>query len=275
MRISGSGKQTYLYLNGIATSRTIRLSENVELLPAQCEPDPKTIIQMSKSEIDIGVTAIFLRSVGSQLRVVAKSPKELAIRAWNSLWYGVLLSAFFDCEAECNFQCNTPAEGFGRKSRLEITNYWFRGLNGETHEITDEESAWLEANFQNASELLAKERFMDAANALSSYRWHGQPRARLAILWAGIEGLFGIDSELAFRLSLYTARFLEPDDLLARKKVFADTKRLYKQRSAAVHGAKIKGDAGGSVRESVDLLQRLLRRCVERGELPDPESLAP
>jgi len=275
MRISGSGKQTYLYLNGIAATRTIRLSENVELLPARCEPDPKTIIQMSKSEIDIGVAAIFLRSVGSQLRVVAKSPKELAIRAWNSIWDGVLLSAFFDCEVECNFQCNTPAERFGPKSRLEITNYWLHGLSGEPHVITDEESVWLEANFKNARELLAKERFMDAANALSSYRWHRQPRARLAMLWAGIEGLFGIDSELAFRLSLYTARFLEPDDDLARKRVFADTKRLYKQRSAAVHGAKIKGDGDASVRESVGLLQRLLRRCVEGADLPDVESLVP
>jgi len=275
MKISGSGTETYLYLNGIAASRAIQLSDGVQLLPARCEPDPQTIISMSKSEIDIGVAAIFLRSVRSQLHVVDEGPRELAIRAWNSIWDGILLSAFFDCEAVCNFQCDTPAETFGPKSRLEITNYWLRGMSSKPHMIADDEAAWLEKYFHNANALLKKDRFMDAVNALSSYRWHGQPRAKLAILWAGIEGLFGIDSELAFRLSLYAARFLEPDEAVSRAKVFEDTKKLYKQRSAAVHGARIKGNSEASVRESVDLLQRLIRHCVEKATIPDVKNLAP
>jgi hypothetical protein len=276
MQIFGSGTETYLYLNGIATTRAIQLSDGVTLLPATCDPDPQTIIAMSKSEIDIGVAAIFLRSVRSQLHVVDTGPKELAIRAWNSIWDGILLSAFFDCEAVCNFQCDTPAEAFGPKSQLDVTNYQLRGMSDEEpHMITDEEAAWLEKYFQNASLLLKLDRFMDAANALSSYHWHVHPRVKLAILWAGVEGLFGIDSELAFRLSLYIARFLEPEDSAVRKKVFEDTKRLYKQRSAAVHGAKIKGDTDASVQASVDLLQRLIRRWVEKTALPDVENLAP
>jgi hypothetical protein len=98
---------------------------------------------------------------------------------------------------------------------------------------------------------------------------------QLAVIWAGIEGLFGIESEIIFRLSLYSARFLEPTDEMARQAVFALVKRLYKQRSAAVHGAELKGDASAAVREAVQLLLRLLKKCVEMKGLPEIDSLAP
>ena len=98
MRISGRGKHTYLLLNGLRVDRTIRISENAELLPAHCSPDPEDIIAVLNSEVDLGVAAIFLRSVASQIHIQAASPKELAVIAWNTTWDIVLLSAFLNCE---------------------------------------------------------------------------------------------------------------------------------------------------------------------------------
>lgn len=275
MRISGNDQETFLYLNGIGVSRPIQLGENIELLPANCSPTPDDIIGVSKTEVDIGVISVFLRQVSSQFRITAEDSKALAVIAWNSLWDAVLLSALHDCEAVCNFQCDRPAEKFSAECRFEITNYHLRGFTESVYKISDEEASWIEENFHTARTLLDKTEFQNAVHCLATYRWHAHPRARLALLWAGIEGLFNIDSELVFRLSLYIARFLTPDNEDKMKTTFLSVKRLYKQRSAAVHGSRIKGEAGKAVEESAQLLKTLLKRCIVAGELPCAEELAP
>lgn len=95
------------------------------------------------------------------------------------------------------------------------------------------------------------------------------------MIWSGIEGLFNIESEIVFRLSLYTARFLASDNKEEMKTIFSDVKRLYKQRSAAVHGSRIKGEVSKSIDDSVQLLKTLLKRCIVTGDLPRVEELAP
>lgn len=275
MRISGRGQETFLYLNGLGVCRPIRLADDVELLPALCSPAPDDIISVAGSEVDIGVMAIFLKQVQSQLRITATDAKALATLAWNSVWDGVLLSALYDCEAVCNFQCDKPAEEFGAQATLEITNYHLRGLTNTPRTIDEQEATWVEANFEKARALLDQRGFQNAVHCLATYRWHGHARARLALVWAGIEGLFDIDSELVFRLSLYAARFLSPDDRDERREIFKNVKKLYKQRSAAVHGSEIKGDAEQAVVVSVELLQELIRQCIVTDGLPVGDDLAP
>jgi hypothetical protein len=275
MRVSGRGKETFLFVNGLGVARSIRLGQNVELLPARCSPSPDDIIQVSQTEIDLGIATIFLRQVSSQIRVIADNPKDLAVRAWNSVWDAVLLSALCGCDAVCNFQCNTSAENFGSDSQLEVTNYHLRGLSEEVHTINDTEALWIEQNFSKARALLDKAAFQNAVHSLASYRWNAHPRVRLAILWSGIEGLFEVESELVFRISLYSARFLAPNDEAERARTFANVKRLYKLRSAAVHGSKIKGKSGNGVEESAQLLLKLIRQCIVSNDLPHIEYLAP
>ena len=101
------------------------------------------------------------------------------------------------------------------------------------------------------------------------------PRVQLAILWAGIESIFGASTEIRFRISLYIARFLYPADASKRRAVFDAMKRLYDSRSAAVHGSKLKGDMSNVVNESADILCNLLRECVVRKSIPDETELAP
>jgi Apea-like HEPN len=276
MRLSGRGKETYLYLNGLVVETSIRLGDHVELQPASCAPTPDSIIKTSASETDLAVATLFLRSVRAQIHVTANSPKELATIAWNTIWDAVLLSAFFNTEVVCNLQCDTPASEFGPQSHLEVTNYHLRGLSrDDPHKITEEEADWLARNMSYARSLLDQPSFQTSVHRLASFRWHSLPRVRLAILWAGIEGLFGVDSEITFRLSLYIARYLFPDDAAKRLETFNTIKRLYKQRSAAVHGSRIKGDVAISVAKSATILQRLVRQCVEKRALPQTEILAP
>ena len=151
MQISGHGNETFLFLNGLRVQRPIQLYEHVQLLPAKCDPLPDTIIRLSRSETDIGVAAIFLRQVGSQLRVEANSPKDLAVRAWNSTWDAVFLGAITRSDVVCNFQCDVPARKLGPDSHLEVTNYYLRGVGtDEPHTLTEEEAVWIEQNFDVA-----------------------------------------------------------------------------------------------------------------------------
>ena len=110
IRIKKEEKEAFLFLNGIEVPRPINIRENLQILPAKCRPTQDLIIELFKNNLDIGVAAIFLYQIKSQIKVSAKTPKELAARAWNSIWDGIFLSAIFDCEAVCNFQSNTSAD---------------------------------------------------------------------------------------------------------------------------------------------------------------------
>jgi hypothetical protein len=276
VRIHATGTDLFLYLSGLRVERVLHIGSNVDLLPACCSPRPDDLIAVSDNELDLGVAVLFLRSVASQIHVRADSARELAVLAWNTQWDVVLLSAFCGCDVVCNLQCDVPAEEFNSESHLTVTNYHLRGLSAaQPHCMTADEATWVERNLDQARSLLGKPGFRTAVHCLATYRWHPLPRAQLALLWAGVEGLFGVDSELVFRLSLYAARFREPHDEARRSEVFADVKRLYRQRSAAVHGAAAKTDLRAGVRDSSQLLLRLLRRCVGDGDVPKPETLAP
>lgn len=265
--------ETYLYLNGLKISRPIPLDKQVELLPASCDPTPSDIIAISKTEVDLGINTIFLRRIGSQLKITADNPKELAIKSWNSLWILSLLSAVFDNEIECNIQSDKSAEEFSSKSKIEITNYGMRGL-GEEYVTTESDYEWIQKYFSSGYELLTNNTvFMDTVSAMSQYRWHPHPRIKLAVLWSGIEGLFNIHSEISFRLSLYIANYIYPDDKQQRLRLFNHVKTLYGHRSVAVHGSTMTEKSRQSVQDSAALLNHLIRICVERNELPNTSEL--
>jgi hypothetical protein len=273
--IIGKGTETYLYLNGIRPSEATVLSEGVVLLPASCNPDPDDIIRKSRSEIDLGVACVFLRSVSACLHITANTPKDLAIRTWNAQWDAVLLSALHDCEIGHSFQAEVPPEDFAKSEDFHVTNYAFKGLTaGKPKMITPAKHRWLSRHYVSAKTLLDDDRFMNAVHCLSSYRWHTMPRIQLALLWSGIEGLFGVDYEVSFRLSQYIARLLCPRNKVRQRLLFDSTKKLYTVRSKAVHGGKLKAP-GDAVKQSLDLLRKLVVRCAETQSMPNTDMLAP
>jgi hypothetical protein len=263
MKILGKGGTTYILLSGVVVSDNVQLSENVELQPADTSHlDLNTAISTCSRPDDIAVVAAFIPRITSQLCITATTPKELAAYAWNSSWDALLLSALFHTEVSFNLQSDVSAEKISADSNIHATNFHMHGLtNTKSQKLTIDECKWITSHFKHARKLLDNERFQTAVHCLASYRWHSMPRIKLAVLWAGIEGIFGASSEIRFRISLYIAKFLHKDDSEMRKSVFDAVKKLYNSRSAAVHGSKIKGDVGVAVEESADILQKILLQC--------------
>ena len=276
MRVTARGNETFLFLNGVSVSRAVRMHEHIHLLPANYSGGSDLLSKLLSKDVEFAIGILFLPTIKSQIHVVGDTPVEVGKRAWNSMWDCLLISAVFHCNAICNFQCDTHADKLAATSELLVTNYQLRGLSADKpRQINEAEAKWVEQNFDKARALLDLPGFQNAVHSLASYRWHSLPRAQLALIWSGIEGLFDIDSELVFRLSLYVARFLEPANDARRMQAFKDVKRLYKDRSRAVHGSAIKGDSASCVNESAELLARLIRHCVDDNSLPNLDTLAP
>lgn len=276
MPIIASGNETYLLLTGISVNKPIQLGSHIELLPAVCQVSPEQLARIMKNRFEYAIPLLVAPLIRSQLHLTAETPKELAVLGWNVQWDCLLLSALFDRDVLWNLQSNKPADEIRPGTSVNVTNSHLSGVNSlPAYELTSEDEQWLQMHCEPARKLLGDPGFQTAVHSLASFHWHPHPRTRLALIWSGIEALFGIDSEVVFRVSLYTARFLAPDDESERVKIFADVKRLYKQRSAAVHGSKMKGDLQLAVQESAALLRRLIRRCAEDSELPQVTTLAP
>lgn len=277
MRVVGIGNVTYILLNGIAVSQDIRLSENVELQRADTSHlDLQTTLSACSAPEDIAVASAFIPLITAQLKITAPTPKELTIAAWNSCWDVLLLSAFFRTEIGFNLQSDTTASAISADSTLNATNLHMYGLtHSEAYKLTDDDALWIRNNFENARQMLEHNQFETAVQCLASYRWHTSERVQLAIIWAAIEGMFGASTEIRFRISLYIARFLHPDDANERKRLFEAVKHLYDSRSAAVHGAKLKGNASCTVNESAEVLRNLLQRCIDCRSMPDVNELVP
>ncbi|MBB3066424.1 HEPN domain-containing protein [Limibacillus halophilus] len=275
MRTFGNNKESYLLINGIKTHRVICLSKSVKLLPANKKIDFQIISDIAKDQLSFGIMCIFLASVESQILISENDPKKHAVLAWNSLWDAVLLSALYNVEAVCNFQSSVPYEKIKSHSQLSITNYHLRGLVKASHQISEDEAVWLEDNFHNAQDLLDDQRFRNAVHCMATYRWHSNPRAQLAILWSGIEGIFGVQNEISFRLSLFIANYLEPNNEEQKKKIFSQIRELYVSRSKAIHGSKINSTATEDVEASAICLKRLIYKCIQSRMVPDTRTLAP
>lgn len=277
MQIIGIGGITYILLNGISVPRSISLSENVELQPADTTHlDFETAISIISHPDEIAVVAAFIPRISAQFKISAPTSQELAVAAWNSSWDALLLSALFHQEIGFNLQSDTASNEIGKESRLHAIHFHMHGINNkEIRLLTEEEATWIESNFSRARDLLKDDRFNTAVHCLASYRWHSMARIQLAVLWAGIEGLFGANSEIRFRISVYIARFLHPDNQDTRKDVFESVKKLYDSRSAAVHGGKLKGDAYSTVEKSSDILRQLILQCISNGAIPTESELVP
>jgi hypothetical protein len=69
---------------------------------------------------------------------------------------------------------------------------------------------WVATHLLDFSTLLDNSRFRLATEALCTHQHHPTNRMMAAVLWSGIEALFGVQHELSFRIACYTASVLEP-----------------------------------------------------------------
>ena len=133
---------------------------------------------------------------------------------------------------------------------------------------------WVKAHFDTFNRLASEnEPFHFALEAVMDWRFAKEPRSAVARLWGGIEALFGISSELVYRISLYAACLLaargEP-----RKKKFEEVKKLYGLRSKVVHGEKLPEEKiYQAMSSSFHLLRDLLIFAVQNGSPITPSTI--
>lgn len=267
MKIFGTGTETYLYINGLIINEEIQLNDNKFLMPIQSKVPLQKLSNKVKKDIDFSIVVLCSRTLNSQMKIINENPKKLTISAWNSQWDLILLSAIYKCEVICNLQCTHPIEAINDDAILEVTNYYMHGFFKESYTITKDDAKWLNKYFNNAQSLLANDSFCTAVHSLASYQWHSMPRVQMAILWAGIESLFQINSELNFRISLYISNFLAGNDKEKARQLFKEIKELYNKRSSAVHGDTIKGDLISHVEKSATLLNELITYVIGLGKV--------
>lgn len=134
------------------------------------------------------------------------------------------------------------------------------------------EAGWFKSHFERFNQLAAgDERFRFALGAAVDWRYAKDPRAAVARVWAGVESLLGINSELTYRVALSAATVVASRGT-ERIAAFKKIRGLYGVRSKAVHGEPIAEDKlFTGLHESFDVLRTLLLDAVERGAIRSDE----
>ncbi|WP_060842877.1 HEPN domain-containing protein [Pseudomonas sp. St29] len=123
---------------------------------------------------------------------------------------------------------------------------------------------WVNAQLKSWINLLERPAFRLAVDAMTTHHHHANLRMSAAALWSGFEALFGINSELRFRLALLAAAYLE-DRGPERVSLYRRIKNLYDYRSKAVHGGATTDEMlVDHIIEVRCLLSRLLCRMTEQ-----------
>lgn len=273
MGIIGTGRETYLYVNGISCSHEISLRKDVTLIPVDSKINFDIVSKLIRNDIDFSVAVLSSATLSSQLKITSSDAEQLTVATWNAQWDCILLGTLFNCEVMSNLQCDKPVNEPEKATYMNVTNYAFRALLRECYNLSEADEEWLNSYYSVAMNLTDYDVYRTAVHAMASYRWHSMPRVQLAILWSGIESLFNVSTEVSFRVSLYIARFLAPHNDIKANEIFKKVKKLYNVRSSAVHGNKMKEDISSFVDESAALLNQLILHCAEIGELPNTEKL--
>lgn len=139
---------------------------------------------------------------------------------------------------------------------------------------TADDAEWCRAHFDVFNRLCAdSEKFRFGLEAAMDWRYAKDHRIAIARMWAGVEAILSVSSELVYRLSTFAAALLSergPD----RTRMFKHVKALYSIRSKAVHGDSLKEEqlVSGTA-DSFKLLCDLLNYCVSQNRVPTEEDL--
>lgn len=194
--------------------------------------------------------------------------QSLAVKAWNALWVFHLLA----------LACRRPVMSL-YSAADSGTRFTLANRNLVIHRLATVGPAlpadldWAATQFDAFHALLKVERFQHAVRYYGNAHYLLDDDAKIMLLWAGIEGLLGVDAELRRRVALHAAILFDgtTDEKAA---YFARIKKGYDVRSKVVHGTGAKTDdlkLGYAVASEV--LLALLRKCVELGRVPSAAEL--
>lgn len=271
----GKGRKTYLFLSGLKVQKAVCLRSGLELLPIRSRMPFRTVVLSDPNIYNRAFYVLLENNIRSQFVIKSTDPKSEAINAWNAQWDAILLGALFNCEVIANIQSDRSFDRVRKSLEMHLTNPFMHGNAVSPYVLKPQDVDWLGKYYRKAHALLgdATNVYSVAVHAMATYRWHSLPRVQLAILWSGIEALFDVKAELSFRLSMCIALFLCGDDKKKAEQMYEEVRSLYKDRSSAVHGGKLKTKEGDPVSESAQLLLKLIRKCAETGSLPKEKEL--
>lgn len=140
--------------------------------------------------------------------------------------------------------------------------------DAKTVPVSVEDAAWVFEHFEVFNNLASQSQpFRLALEAAIDWRYAKEARSAVARLWSGIEAIFGITSELVYRISLLSACVLT-DRGDARRRKFDEVKTLYGLRSKVVHGEQLAEDKiASALNDSYRLLSDLLLLTINRGHV--------
>jgi hypothetical protein len=256
VRLVGHGIQVeadYLLLPGITVS---------PIAPVEDLDSPVGTIGEFRERLNISAMAPM---ANFSLEIEAdRSGEMLAAKTWNALWLFYLLA--LACRRPV-IPLYTAARYGNPRFGLANRNLIIRAL-GSVALLTTRELDWARDHADAFDALTRVDRFSRAMRAYGNAQYLFDDDAKIMLLWAGIEGLLGVDAELRRRISLHAAIL---HDGLAEAKVayFNRIKKGYDVRSKVVHGASVSREvlrAGYKLADEV--LVALLRKVVVLGRVP-------
>lgn len=259
----GPGHEVHIVGHGLTIASDFGLATGVIISAATPMRQTSVATNMSRLSEDTALLAMERLADFSLVIDDARGGELLAAKAWNSLWTFSLLALAIGSPVMPLYSYAQGA-GFAVANR----NLFFKPLPGPVP-ATLEKLQWAADHYEAFGKLLSNKAFTSAQRYYNNAHYLPDDDARIMLLWAGIEGLVGVDAEITRRLALNAAILLD-GSAEEKAEIFAAVKAAYKLRSRVVHGGG--GDAETLRRGyefASDLLARLLRRVVELGRVPE------
>lgn len=259
----GPGHEVHIVGHGLTVTSDFELARGVAI--SALTPTRQTSFATSMSHLSEDTALVVMERL-ADFSLVIEDPhggELLVAKAWNSLWTFSLLALAIGAPV-------MPLYSYAQGAGFAVANrhLFFKPLPGAVA-ATPENLGWAAHHYESFGKLLSNKAFTSAQRYYNNAHYLPDDDARIMLLWAGIEGLVGVDAEITRRLALNAAILLE-GSADEKADIFAAVKAAYRLRSKVVHGGG--GDAETLRRGyeyASDLLARLLRRIVELGRVPD------
>lgn len=153
-------------------------------------------------------------------------------------------------------------------SLLDFNTQMIRLQGMESRNVSEQDIEWIQRHFEIANKFSNENaNFRFAIETVNSWRYAKDIKSAIAIIWAAIESIIGVSSEIVYRISLNISSILE-DRGEKRVLRFKEIKKIYGLRSKVVHGSELsKEQVVYTIEKSFVLLADLIIYILENNKL--------
>lgn len=265
--VAGAGTQLHIVGHGLTIADAFTLKPGITV--TSHKPSHEQPIITTMGQLHASTTILLMEQIASfSLRIEEPAGgKALAHKGWNALWIFSLLA--LACRSPC-FSLYSITED--KKFTLANRNLVIRPLP-QLVAFTREHQQWAADSLVRFDKLLDDDQFRTSMRYYNNAHYLFDDDAKLMLLWAGIEGLLRVESELSRRIALHAA-ILFDGDKEQKAAHFLQVKKAYTIRSKVVHGS---GADAAALKDAYifasELLIGLLRKMVDLGRVPSASEL--